>query len=67
MPAKRSGLIALAAILGIAAVLLVVADTAPPSAPAVTARAAGALAPPADWKLAFSRSEERRVGKECRP
>ena len=54
MPAKRSGLIALSALLGIAAVLLVAADTAPPPAPAVTVRPAGGLAAPANWKLAFS-------------
>lgn len=50
----RRALIALAAVLAVASVVLIAADTAVPPAPADTAQMAGATTAPAYWKLAFS-------------
>jgi beta-glucanase (GH16 family) len=50
----RRALIALAAVLVVATVVLIAADTTVPPTPAVTAQAAGASTAPSNWKLAFS-------------
>src|ERR1700753_316208 len=50
----RRPLIALATFLIIAAIVLLTVDTAVPSTPVVAAQPEKAIAPPTNWKLAFS-------------